>query len=133
MSKKDDLDPKNSRCPRCGSIDAYYLAGVDYWTDIDIVHYLQCLKCNLLYWYSSFLGKISTNWREGKYMKYLILLLLLSGCARPTSTGEDCRSACGVNGVSKITHKECTCRPTESTEVLLCKAACQGPYFDKAP
>lgn len=50
-------------CPRCHKKDNH-IVGIDHWDDEDVVTYMKCLGCNLLFWYSSYLGKINTNWNE---------------------------------------------------------------------
>lgn len=53
------------KCPRCGSEESHAL-GIDSWGPDDETTYMKCLGCNLLFWYSSFLKKISTNGADAK-------------------------------------------------------------------
>lgn len=53
------------KCPRCNSSD-YLTVGIDEWHPDDITEYMACNGCKLLFWFSSFLGKISTNGRDAK-------------------------------------------------------------------
>ena len=48
------------RCPRCES-EKFTTVGCDNWAIDDVTSYLACDSCNLLYWYSSYLNRISTN------------------------------------------------------------------------
>lgn len=51
------------KCPRCNSTEGL-TRGVDEWSPDDIVTYIQCLKCNLLFWFSKYYNEIRTNGRD---------------------------------------------------------------------
>ena len=53
-------------CLRCKSNSDNCIVGTDYWSEDDIVTYIKCLKCDLLFWFSSFLNKTNTNWNDAK-------------------------------------------------------------------